>query len=149
MPFRTAIAILSMLAVVACAPVQPYGYGGGYPPSDGRGQAGTVMEIQSIGQRNSTSGGGAVLGAVIGGALGNQVGKGDGRTAATIAGAVAGGVVGNNVESRNNNRYRSMYRILVRMNQSGRTYTYEQPEAYGLRRGDPVYVDNGNVVPGW
>lgn len=152
---RTAIAMLSMMAIVACAPVQPYGYGNGYgngngyPPPEGRGESGTVMNIESIGQRSSTSGGGAVLGAVIGGALGNQVGNGDGRTAATIAGAVAGGVVGNNVERRNNNQYRSVYRILVRMDRSGRTYSYDQPDAYGLRRGDPVYIDNGYVVPGW
>lgn len=148
MSFRRVVAILSMLAIVACAPVQPHGYGGGYAPANGRGESGTVMNVQSIGQRNSTSGGGAVLGAVIGGALGNQVGKGDGRTAATIAGAVAGGVIGNNVESRNN-QYRTVYRILVRMDRSGRTYTFEQPDAYGLRRGDPVYIDNGYVVPGW
>ncbi|MEZ5462954.1 glycine zipper 2TM domain-containing protein [Dokdonella sp.] len=148
MSFRTALAILSMLAMVACAPVQPRGYGGGYAPANGGGESGTVMNIQSIGQRNTTSGGGAVLGAVIGGALGNQVGKGDGRTAATIAGAVAGGVIGNNVERRNN-QYRTVYRILVRMDRSGRTYTFEQPDAYGLRRGDPVYIDNGYVVPGW
>lgn len=148
MPIRIAIATFSMLAIVACAPVQPYGYGGGYPPPDGRRESGTVMNIESMGQRSSTSGGGAVLGAVVGGALGNQVGKGDGRTAATIAGAVAGGVIGNNVESRNKG-YQTVYRILVRMNGSGRTFTFEQADAYGLRRGDPVYVDNGYVVPGW
>ncbi|MGB0134027.1 glycine zipper 2TM domain-containing protein [Dokdonella sp.] len=148
MMFRTVIAIFSMLAIVACAPMQPNGYGGGYPPAGARAESGTVMDIQSIGQRNSSSGGGAVLGAVIGGALGNQVGKGDGRTAATIAGAVAGGVIGNNVEKRNNG-YRTIYRILVRMNGSGRTFTFEQPDSYGLRRGDPIYIDNGYVVPGW
>lgn len=148
MTFRIATAILSMLAIVACAPVQPYGYRDGYPSAGPRPESGTVMNIQSIGQRNASSGGGAVLGAVIGGALGNQVGKGDGRTAATIAGAVAGGVIGNNVEQRNSG-YRTIYRILVRMDGSGRTYTFEQPDSYGLRRGDPVYIDNGYVVPGW
>ena len=147
MSIRLAIATITILAIAACAPVQPYGYNNGYAAPSPRGDSGRVLSIDSIGQRNSTSGGGAVLGAVIGGALGNQVGSGDGRTAATIAGAVAGGVVGNNVEKRNN--YRSFYRILVRMDQSGRTYTYEQSDAYGLRRGDPVYVDNGLVVPGW
>ncbi len=108
---------------------------------------GRVVRVESIGRRGDNRlGGGTVLGAIVGGALGNQVGSGDGRKAATVAGALAGGAIGHDIEKkrRNSGRY---YRIAVRMDRDGRIRSYEQQDAYGLRRGDSVYVDRGYVVP--
>src|SRR5688572_25730354 len=91
---------------------------------------------------------GTVIGAIVGGALGNQVGKGDGRKAATVAGALAGGAIGHSIEKDNRRSGYSYYRIVVRMDH-GRTYTFEQPDSYRLRRGDRVYIDDGYVVPAY
>lgn len=141
---RILLAVVTLLLVASCAPMQPAPARGQYY-ARGCESCGRVVSIESIGTRDNSVGGGTVLGAIVGGALGNQVGKGDGRKAATIAGAVAGGVVGHNIEK---NQRRSMYyRITVRMDSSGRTYSYEQPNDYQLRRGDHVYIDNGRVVP--
>lgn len=141
---RILLAGATMLLVAGCVQAQPQQVRGDYYQR-GCETCGRVVSIESIGQRNNHVGGGAVLGAIVGGALGNQVGRGDGRKAATIAGAVAGGVVGHNLEK---NQRRSMYyRIVVRMDQSGRAYSYEQPNDYYLRRGDRVHIDRGNVVP--
>ncbi|MBX3692597.1 glycine zipper 2TM domain-containing protein [Dokdonella sp.] len=107
---------------------------------------GRVVAIESAGRRDNRVGGGAVLGAIVGGALGNQVGKGDGRKAATVVGALAGGAIGHDIEKqgRRSNYY---YRISVRMDRDGRIRTYDQHDVYGLRRGDRVYIDRGEVIP--
>jgi outer membrane lipoprotein SlyB len=116
--------------------------------SRGCEQCGRVIQIESMGRRSSKVGGGTVLGAIVGGALGNTVGRGDGRKAATIAGAVAGGAIGHNVEKRgrDSDRY---YRITVSMDRGGRARVYEQPDSYGLRRGDRVYIDNDGYAVPW
>ena len=106
---------------------------------------GRVVGIES-GRRSNKVGGGTVLGAIVGGALGNQVGKGDGRKAATTAGALAGGAIGHDIEKKNR-RSNYSYRIRVRMDRDGRVYSYDQYDTYGLRRGDRVYVDRGEVIP--
>ena len=154
---RMFLAVAAMMLVASCAPMyhgQARGdYSRGDYPAQSRGDyyergcedCGRVVSIQSIGTRDNRLGGGTVLGAIVGGALGQQVGKGDGRKAATIAGAVAGGAIGHEVEK--DQRRSVYYRIVVRMDRSGRAYSYEQPNHYQLRRGDRVYIDNGYVVP--
>ncbi len=148
---RILLAGATILLVASCAPVQPVQARGNYYERGsyyerGCEDCGRVIRIESIGQRDNRVGGGTVLGAIVGGALGNQVGKGDGRKAATIVGALAGGVVGHDIE-KDQRRSRSYYRIVVRMDRGGRTYAFEQPDDYRLRRGDRVYIDNGYVVP--
>lgn len=140
---RILLAGAATVLVATFSPVQTVQARGSY--ERGCDNCGRVVRIENIGQRDRHVGGGTVLGAIVGGALGNQVGKGDGRKAATVAGALAGGVIGHKVEKRNRG-YRSYYRISVRMDH-GRVYTYEQEDGYRLRRGDPVYIDNGYVVP--
>ena len=132
------------LAAAAFAPANTVEARDGY--YRGCDSCGRVVRIESAGRRDNRVGGGAVLGAIVGGALANQVGKGDGRKAATVAGAVAGGAIGHNIEKkgRRSNYY---YRISVRMDDDGRIRTYDQVDDYGLRRGDRVYVDRGDVVP--
>jgi len=73
------------------------------------------------------------------------VGKGDGRKAATIGGAVAGGAIGHHVEKEHRGNYAS-FRFVVEMD-DGRTYVTEQGDTNGLRRGDRVAVEGGEVVP--
>ena len=141
---RFFLAGVTSLLVAFLLPVQPV-QARGQHYDRGCDNCGRVVRIESIGQRDRHVGGGTVLGAIIGGALGNQVGKGDGRKAATVVGALAGGAIGHNVE-KDNRRGRSYYRIVVRMDH-GRTYSFEQSDAYRLRRGDRVQVDNGYVVP--
>lgn len=142
---RILISSLAVLLFAACAPMAPAQARGGYYER-GCDNCGRVVRIESIGQRDHRLGGGTVLGAIVGGALGNQVGKGDGRKAATVAGALAGGAIGHSIEKEG--RRSSYYRILVRMDR-GRTYSFEQPDSYHLRRGDRVYIDNGYVVPAY
>jgi outer membrane lipoprotein SlyB len=141
---RMLAAGLVTIAVAGFTPIQSVEARDGY--SRGCDDCGRVVRVESIGRRDNRVGGGTVLGAIVGGALGNQVGKGDGRKAATIAGAVAGGAIGHNVEKdrRRSNHY---VRISVRMDRDGRTRSYEQSNDYGLRRGDRVYIDRGDVFP--
>ncbi|HET9034122.1 MAG TPA: glycine zipper 2TM domain-containing protein [Dokdonella sp.] len=141
---RLLLAGVTSLALAACVPMQPTQVRGNYYDR-GCDSCGQIIQISSIGQSSNHLGGGTVLGAIVGGALGNQVGKGDGRNAATIAGAVAGGAIGHQVE-KNNRQSPSVYRIVVRMDRGG-TRTYRQDNAYRMRRGDRVYIDNGYVVP--
>ena len=142
---RILLAAVSAMLIASCAPMQPAQARGDYYQR-GCENCGRIIRIESLGNRDNSLGGGAVIGAIVGGALGNQVGKGDGRTAATIAGAVAGGAIGHSVE-KDNRRSQSYYRIVVRMDR-GQTYSFEQPGRYDFRRGDRVYIDNGVVVPG-
>jgi outer membrane lipoprotein SlyB len=109
------------------------------------GNCGVVRDIDEYRHKDKHLGGGAVVGALVGGALGHTVGKGDGRTAATVGGAVAGGAIGHHVEKRNREEYYG-YRIRVEMD-DGRSYVTEQGDTYGLRRGDRVAVEGGEVVP--
>jgi outer membrane lipoprotein SlyB len=102
-------------------------------------RCGTVRSIERVGRRDGS--GGAIVGALIGGALGNQVGDGSGRRAATVAGAIAGGVAGHNMQ-----RNRDGYRIRVRMD-DGRIREFYQGRRNGLRPGDRVEVNRGDVFP--
>ena len=142
---RILLAAVAGTLVASCAPVQSSQARGDYYQR-GCDNCGRIIRIESLGYRDDSLGAGTVIGAIVGGALGNQVGKGDGRKAATIVGAVAGGAVGHNVE-KDNRRSRGYYRIVVRMDR-GQTYSFEQQDRYGFRRGDRVYIDNGYVVPG-
>ena len=109
------------------------------------GNCGVVRDIDQERHRDHHVGGGAVVGAIVGGVLGNTVGKGDGRKAATVGGAVAGGAIGHHVEKKHRGDYAS-YRFRVEMD-DGRTFVTEQGDTYGLRTGDRVAVEGGEVVP--
>lgn len=141
---RILFAAVSTLVIAICAPMQSASAHDEHY-SRGCDTCGRIVRIESIGSRDNHVGAGTVVGAIVGGALGNQVGHGDGRKAATVAGAVAGGAIGHHVEK--DHRRSKYYRISVRMDRSGRAYSYEQPNDYHLRRGDRVYIDNGYVVP--
>ncbi len=132
------------LAAAAFTPVESVQARDGY--YRGCDTCGRVVGIESAGRRDNRVGGGTVLGAIVGGALGNQVGKGDGRKAATVVGALAGGAIGHDIEKKNR-RSNYHYRILVRMDRDGRVRSYDQYDTYGLRRGDRVFVDRGEVLP--
>jgi outer membrane lipoprotein SlyB len=125
----------------------PVTAGSTYPSSSAPYQTsssyGQVTNIALVDQKAGTSGAGAVLGAVLGGVLGNQVGGGDGRTAATVAGAVAGGYVGNKVE-QNRAGTNEVYRVDVRF-EDGRTETFNFHDLNGLRVGDRVRTEGGQL----
>ncbi len=105
---------------------------------------GTVRGISRINRSSRRNTNATVLGALIGGAVGNQIGSGDGRRAATVVGAVAGGAIAND-RSRDRGG-RTIYRISVRMD-TGRTFTFDQDRAFGLRPGSRVEVVDGWVEP--
>jgi outer membrane lipoprotein SlyB len=109
------------------------------------GNCGVVRDIDEYRHREGHGHGGTVVGAIVGGALGNTIGKGDGRKAATIGGAVAGGAIGHHHDKKHRDSYAS-YRIRVEMD-DGRTFVTEQGDRNGLRRGDRVAVEGGEVVP--
>lgn len=107
-------------------------------------RCGTVRGISRINRSSARRTNATVLGALIGGAIGNQVGSGDGRRAATVVGAVAGGAIAN--DRARDRRGRTMYRISVRMD-TGRTFTFDQERAFGLRPGSRVEIRDGWVEP--
>ena len=109
------------------------------------GNCGVVRDIDEQHHKDNHVGGGAVIGAIAGGLLGNTVGKGDGRKAATVGGAVAGGAIGHHVEKNHRGTYTG-FRFRVEMD-DGRTFVTEQGDTYGLRTGDRVAVEGGQVVP--
>ena len=110
------------------------------------GNCGVVRDIDTYRHREGHGHGGTVVGALIGGALGNTIGKGDGRKAATVGGAVVGGAIGHQHDKRRGGDSYASYRFRVRMD-DGRTFVTDQGSTYGLRRGDRVAVEGGEVVP--
>ena len=136
------------LAAAACGsdPVyndQPrYGSGAYYSRTADTVDFGRVVAIVVVGG-SRTTGAGAVVGGIVGGVLGHQVGSGRGNDAATVAGAVGGAVVGNEIEKRRNDGER--FRITVRF-RDGRDSVFEQDSLNGIRVGDRVRVDGGQVV---
>lgn len=104
---------------------------------------GEVRHIEEIRTRPKGSGTGAVIGGVLGGLVGNQFGHGGGKAATTVLGAAGGAVAGNNIE-RNRNEGISGYRVTVRLD-NGQSRTFEESRLDGLRVGDRVRIDNGNL----
>ncbi|WP_439669588.1 Glycine zipper 2TM domain-containing protein [Cupriavidus necator] len=135
-------------------PQQPYpqqsypdgSYGTNYGNQAYGVRYGWVEAIEVVpGQPPSTSGAGAVVGGIVGGLLGHQVGGGRGNTVATIGGAVAGAVAGNEVEKRTGSSA-AAYRVRVRTSDNA-YLTLTQSNAYQMRIGDRVKVENGVAVP--
>ena len=147
MKVRVITIAAAALAAAACGsdPVnydQPrYGSGAYYSRTADYADFGRVVAIDVVGGR--TTGAGAVVGGIVGGVLGHQVGSGRGNDAATVAGAVGGAVVGNEIEKRRNDGER--YRITVRF-RDGRDSVFEQDSLNGIRVGDRVRVDGGQVI---
>lgn len=104
---------------------------------------GEVRHIEEIRTRPQGSGAGAVIGGVLGGLVGNQFGHGGGKAATTVLGAAGGAVAGNNIE-RNRNEGISGYRVTVQLD-NGESRTFQESRLDGLRIGDRVRVDNGNL----
>ena len=104
---------------------------------------GEVRHIEEIRTRPQGSGTGAVIGGVLGGLVGNQFGHGGGKAATTVLGAAGGAVAGNNIE-RNRNEGVSGYRVTVQLD-NGQSRTFQESRLDGLRIGDRVRIDNGNL----
>ena len=151
---KKTLAIVSAVAALGAAgcttpynnePVAGAGNYPQYPQYPERVRYGYVESVDALPAERASTGVGAIGGAVAGGMLGNQVGGGSGRTAATIGGAVAGAVIGNEVEKRvRDNRTAALYRFRVRMD-DGSYQTFEQEVHHGIRAGDRVRVENGNI----
>lgn len=119
------------------APAAPVAYGVRY---------GWVESIEQLPpQPAGTSGAGAVVGGLVGGLLGHQVGGGRGNTVATIGGAVVGALAGNEVEKRASTAPQA-FRVRVRTSDNA-YLTLTQSDAYRLRNGDRVRIENGVAVP--
>lgn len=145
---KTGSLALAALLLAACMPTQPrQGSTQAYPqPYASRCEnCGTVERIDTVWGRDTSLGGGTILGAVIGGLAGSQVGSGSGRKAAVAAGAVAGGVVGHRVE-QNRRGEQSYYQFQVRLD-DGRWAEVTQLDNPGLRIGDRVTIRNDRVGP--
>jgi outer membrane lipoprotein SlyB len=109
------------------------------PPSN---TVGAVKQIDPITETNA-SGVGAVAGGVLGGVLGHQFGKGDGKKAMTVLGAVGGAVAGHQVEKAHNTKVVG-YRVQVQLD-NGETRTFEPTQLDGLKVGDRVRVEQGQL----
>lgn len=109
------------------------------PPSN---TVGAVQRIDPIVEADTT-GVGAVAGGALGGVLGHQFGKGNGKTAMTVLGAVGGAVAGHQVEKAHNTRVVG-YRVQVQLD-NGETRTFESTQLDGLKVGDRVRVDQGQL----
>ena len=107
-------------------------------------QYGYVRNITQLDTTRRTSGAGAILGAVVGGVVGNQIGQGTGRAAATGIGAVGGAIAGNQIEKNRNGSGQSYYQVDVRLD-NGDTRSFDYYDVNGLRVGDRVRVDGGQL----
>jgi outer membrane lipoprotein SlyB len=132
-------------------PTEAYGSVGSAPYSSAPAysneamQYGYVRNITQMDTTRRTSGAGAILGAVVGGVVGNQIGQGSGRALATGAGAIAGAVAGNKLEeNRNEGSARAYYQVDVRLD-SGDMRSFDYYDLNGLRVGDRVRVENGQL----
>jgi outer membrane lipoprotein SlyB len=103
---------------------------------------GAVQHIEPITETHA-SGVGAVAGGALGGVLGHQFGKGDGKKAMTVLGAVGGAVAGHQVEKAHNAKVVG-YRVQVQLD-NGETRTFEPKELDGLKVGDRVRVEQGQL----
>ncbi|HEV7915581.1 MAG TPA: glycine zipper 2TM domain-containing protein [Albitalea sp.] len=104
---------------------------------------GYVRNITQLETARRGSGAGALLGAVVGGVVGNQIGQGSGRAAATAIGAVGGAVAGNRIEE-NRHAGQVYYQVDVRLD-NGDFRSFDYQDVNGLRVGDRVRVDNGQL----
>ena len=109
------------------------------PPSN---TVGAVTQIDPITESNA-SGVGAVAGGALGGVVGHQFGKGDGKKAMTVLGAIGGAVAGHQIEKANNTKVVG-YRVHVQLD-NGETRTFEPAQLDGLKVGDRVRVDQGQL----
>jgi len=109
------------------------------PPSN---TVGAVRQIDPITETDA-SGAGAVAGGVLGGVVGHQFGKGNGKKAMTLLGAVGGAVAGHQVEKAVNSKVVG-YRVQVQLD-NGETRTFEPAQLDGLKVGDRVRVDQGQL----
>jgi len=103
---------------------------------------GRVTAVTTEQRKGKASGLGAVGGAVAGGVLGHQIGGGSGRTVTTVGGAAAGGLLGNELEKRM--KKHTVWVTHVTMH-DGTKRTFEAEANPGLRVGDVVSVDNGQM----
>jgi len=100
-----------LIAALALAGCNHYGYEGGIGPREGVG---------------------TVAGALAGGVIGNQFGSGGGRVAATVAGAVVGGLIGGAIGRDLDERdrqlaYEAEYRALE-YSRSGTPVAWRNPD---------------------
>ena len=110
-----------------------------------RADVGQVSSIDTLTERPKGTGVGAVAGGVLGGVVGHQVGDGNGQKVATAAGAIGGAVLGNKIE-RDRAEHVVGYRVHVRL-ENGETRSFQQSQLAGLRVGDRVRVEGGQLRP--
>ena len=125
--------------VVAAAEPTPEVKVAAAPPSN---TVGAVKQIDPITDTNAT-GAGAVAGGVLGGVVGHQFGQGNGKKAMTLLGAVGGAVAGHQVEKAVTTKVIG-YRVQVQLD-NGETRTFESAQLDGLKVGDRVRVEQGQL----
>ena len=109
------------------------------PPSN---TVGAVTQIEPI-TETMTTGVGAVAGGALGGVVGHQFGKGNGKTAMTVLGAIGGAVAGHQAEKAYSAKVVG-YRVHVQLD-NGESRTFESAQLDGLKVGDRVRVDQGQL----
>ena len=75
--------------------------------------------------------------------MGHQFGKGNGKKAMTVLGVVGGAVAGHQVEKAHNTKVVG-YRVQVQLD-NGETRTFESAQVDGLKVGDRVRVEQGQL----
>jgi outer membrane lipoprotein SlyB len=102
------------------------------------------VEVLRTPEQGRGSGVGAVLGGVAGAVVGHQIGGGRGRDAATVVGAVGGAVAGNAIEKSRNTTVSETYRVSIQLD-NGSFRAFDVPSSGGLRVGDRVRIENGQI----
>lgn len=108
----------------------------------------TIRQVQVPAKDNSDHLVGTIAGGVAGGVVGNQFGGGSGKTALTVLGAVGGALAGREVE-RNIRQQQTVthYELTVRMS-DGSTRQFRSAQPFSFASGDPVRVENNQLLPG-
>lgn len=166
----TAVGVLALAGLTACATDPYYGTASSYPASyptaypapvaqpapyygsQPYGQAPAYAEFGRVANievfqteaRRAPSGAGAVLGGVLGAVVGNQIGSGGGRALATGIGAVGGAVAGNQIEGGQGGRLVQTYRVSVQVDNGGYR-SFDVPSPGDLRIGDRVRIENNQL----
>jgi len=150
--------LVSSYGAIAAATVAAAGFLAAWGPADAtpapqihqvakksnHAQLGRVTAIQPITSEAKTTGAGVALGAIAGGVIGHQIGGGTGNKLATVAGATGGAVLGNQIERKHRERQIVGYRVTVRAD-GGKTRVFESTNLAGLKVGDRVRVDGGQL----
>lgn len=153
----SAVVISSLLAGCVAPPVTQtvwvYEQPAGAPTQASVARFGTVARIEVVDTRVGVTGAGAATGAVLGGVLTSPMGRGGPRGHGpgflpfAIIGIVAGALVGQHIEEQQARAASERhYQVFIDFD-DGQTRSYNVVELNGLRTGERVRVERGQIEP--